>query len=105
MRINATDNHSFQAKKFRLIVGSQMYVRVGTTMTNFKTSGRYVQEYINPKAEELYNKAQKTNDIKEKVRLYDKMGHYELKSLNTKERLRCVLETFNRFLILEDKLI
>ena len=81
MRINSIDNQSFESKKFRLIIGDQMYAHVGTTMTNFKTFGRYVQEYSNPKAEELYKQAKKTSNIKEKVRLYDEMGHYELKNL------------------------
>ena len=96
MYINPINNQTFEAKKFRLIVDDQIYTRVGTMMTNFKTTGKYVREFSNPKAEELYKKAQQTRDMEEKIQLYDQMGHYELKRLNIKERLH---NTINKLLM------
>ncbi len=96
MRVNSIDDNAFKAKKFRLVVNAVDYDRVGGRLTNFKNVGKYVKEYSNPTAKELYEQAQKTKDVKEQIRLYEEMGDYELKSLNLFERLR---EKFNKFVM------
>ena len=83
-------------KPFRIVANSIMYSHLGTSLVHFKKPSKYVMEYKNPKAKELYEKAQKTADIKEKVRLLDEMGHYELKSLNLSEIIK---EKFNKFVM------
>ena len=94
MRVTSIDNNTFKAKNFRLVVNAVDYDRVGSRLTNFRNVGKYVKEYSNPTAKELYEQAQKTSDVKEQIRLYNKMGHYELKCLNLKEFLK---EKFNKF--------
>ena len=87
MRINQITNQKFEAKNFRQAVSNKLYVRVGTKMTSFKTKGKYVKEYSNPHAEELYKKAKQTKDYNERIRLLDQMGDYELIDLNIKENV------------------
>ena len=84
-----------KVKPFRIISESLTYTHFGTSLVNFRKPAKYVMEYNNPKAEELYKKAQATKNIYEKVALYEQMGHYELKSLSIKERLQ---DSFKKFL-------
>ena len=91
MRINQITNQNFESKNFKQVVGNQLYIRIGTKMTSYATTGRYVKVYSNPHAEELYKKAQQTKDYDERIRLLDQMGDYELIDLNTKAKLNKVI--------------
>ena len=96
MHINPVSNQSFEAKPFRIIADSAIYSHIGTSFVHFKKPSKYVMEYKNPRAKELYEKAKATRNISEKVALYEQMGHYELKSLNLSEIIR---EKFNKFIM------
>lgn len=94
MRINTIDNKTFQTKPFRLMAEELTYTRLGSSLVNFKKPSKYVMEYKNPRAEELYKKAQNTRDFFKKVSLYEQMGEYELKSLNFKELIEYKFDKF-----------
>ena len=86
MIISKINNLSFSSKKFRLPINNIEYNIDGRPLWSKKANS--VKEYSNPKAEELYKKAQKSNDIGEIAKLYQEMGHYELKEMNFIERVK-----------------
>lgn len=88
MQINSINNTAFEAKKFRLIVDATYYDRVDGALLNHRNVGKYVKEYSNPKARDLYNQAQKSTNVKEQIKLYNEMGDFEIKSLNIFEIIR-----------------
>ena len=92
MRINSISEQNFESKRFRIVVEPNLYSTIGSSVIRFKTSSKYVKEYSNPRAEEIYNKIQKSNDIYEKAALTEFLGHYELKELNFKEKFQSVLD-------------
>ena len=49
--------------------------------------GGYVKEYSNPEAKDIYKKLQQTKDIRERAKLDEQMGDYEIKPMNMKERI------------------
>ena len=75
--INSQTN-SFQGnKKFRIYSDTMDYIDFNSRIT-FSNNTRWAKEYENPNAKELYKKAKATKDWKEKVRLFDEMGHYKM---------------------------
>lgn len=89
--------NKIKAKPFRIISEGITYSHLGTSLVHFQKTSKYVMEYKNPKAQELYMKAQATRDIYKKAELFEQMGDYELKSLNFKEHLQ---EGLNKLLSL-----
>ena len=49
--------------------------------------GGYVKEYLNPNAKDIYKKLQETKDIYERAKLDEQLGDYEIKPMNTKEKI------------------
>lgn len=86
MKISKINNQSFGDKKFRLPIENIVYTIEGRTLWSKKTF--LVREYSNPKAKELYEKANQTKNIKDKAKLYIEMGHYEIKEMNFLERIK-----------------
>ena len=79
MKINAVNNQNFEARKFRLPVKTLDVTNPELIQYGLQTKKvNFVKEYSNPKAEVLYNKAQQTSNIKEKMRLLSEMGEFEL---------------------------
>ena len=79
MNVQVIGNQNFEAKKFRVPVRSldltnPELIQYGRSIKKVNM----IKEYSNPKAEFLYKQAQKSNNIKEKMRLYAEMGNYEL---------------------------
>ena len=79
MKINTINNQNFEAKRLRVTVKN-----LDLTNPELVEFGRQVKnvnllkEYSNPKDKILYNRAMKTNNIREKARLLSKMGDFEL---------------------------
>ena len=79
-KINSnTFNQNFNAKKFRVPVKISTIDRSGIADRIKKKPGKWVQEYSNPKAEEIYKKAMGTEDLFKSLHLLRSMGAYELK--------------------------
>ena len=97
MYISSISNRMFEAKKFRVPIELVDYDRIGTELVNFrKYSGRWVREYPNPNAEEIYKQAQKEKDLNKKMQLLSSMGHYELKDISLKAK---IIEWFNKKIV------
>ena len=89
MKIQKIDNTNFGARKFRVPVKVERYERGRNNSIDIRTvSGRWVEEYSNPDAEELFMQAQKTDSISEKLNLLRQMGHPELKDISLQARLK-----------------
>ena len=86
MIINKIDNQTFCSKKFRLPIKDFVYAMDGIPI--FSKKSYSVKEYSNPKAKELYKKAQRADTFKESAELYKQMGHYEIKKMNLIERIK-----------------
>ena len=79
MKINAINNQNFEARKLRLPVKTLDLTNPELINYGRQTKNvNMVKEYSNPNAKVLYNEAMKSNDIKEKARLFSKMGEFEL---------------------------
>ncbi len=94
MRISKINNQSFESKNFRLPINNFIYTIDGRPLWSKKANA--VREYSNPKAKELYEKAQKSHDIKEIINLYNEMGHYELKEMNFGEQIKSFFKALRR---------
>ena len=79
MRVNAVTNQNFEGNRFRLPI-NQIQTKWWTKKVDC------LKEFENPKAEELYKKAQQTSDLKEKADLLAQMGHYRITD-NKKESI------------------
>ena len=83
MRLQATNNTTFEARKLRIPVNkivldvSEHWIIPDNKLT---VRGNWSKIYENPNARTLYKQAQKTNDSKERIRLYAEMGHYDIVS-------------------------
>ena len=86
MIVNKINNLSFCSKKFRLPINNIEYNIDGRPLWSKKANS--VKEYSNPKAKELYKKAQKSSDIREIAKLYEEMGHYEIKEMSFMEKIK-----------------
>ena len=75
MKISTINNQIFEAQKFRLPVKEAIF-----GPPEFHCTGKvnWVKEYTNPKAKDLYEKAMKTKDLQEKMKLFNQMGEYKL---------------------------
>ena len=73
--INSQTN--FNAKNFKIKSNKMQYTYTDTGYTFFKNM-YWAKEYSNPKAEELYNRAMQTKDLKQKTELFKEMGHYKM---------------------------
>ena len=92
MKICAINNQKFEAKKFRLplkIVKDTESVRTSLNFVSKQTDlpGIYVMEYSNPKAKELYERAQKTTNLEKKLDLLEKMGDYKVINIAEEQTL------------------
>ena len=89
MKIQKIDNTNFGTKKFRVPVKVETFERDNNNLVKFrKVSGNWVEEYSNPDARELFMRAQKTGNIREKIELFSKMGRPELKNLSLRARIK-----------------
>ena len=78
MKIQAVSSPiTFEAKKFRLKMNSIEYIDPNSGHS-FSAHMFWAREYSNPNAEMLYKRANATKDIKEKAKLYNEMGHYQM---------------------------
>jgi len=84
MKINSI-GQTFEAKKFRLPV-NYLETEWG------KLPVDCAKEFDNPAAEDLYNKAQKTKDLKEKINLLSQMGDYKLVDGNAEKTIKSFFE-------------
>lgn len=97
MKINTINNQIFEAKKFRLPIKTidyshpelMKYAKVTKNVCMYK-------EFSNPNAENLYKLAEKTNDIKEKIRLYQEMGDYTI--INAGDSYKAFQKSLDEFL-------
>ncbi len=101
MHINQIDiiqnNLTFENKKFRVPIKLVDYDRIGTSLINFRNlSGKWVREYSNPNAKEIYKQAQKEKNLNKKIQLIRSMGHYALKDISFKTR---ITEWFNKIIV------
>lgn len=71
MKINSITNQSFEANKFRIPV-KKVQTKWGDIPVDC------VKEFDNPKARELYERAQKTENIEERINLLSQMGDYRI---------------------------
>ena len=88
MNIQPISSTNFEArKKFRIPIKIQTYKRTNGELVDFKNlSGKWVEEYSNPDAKNLYKKAKAAKDWREKVRFLEEMGDYELVDISTKKK-------------------
>ena len=94
MRIIKIVNQSFESQKLRLPINDIIYTIDGIPLWSKKSN--CVKEYSNPNAKQLYEKAKQSHDIKEVMKLYDEMGHYEIKPMNFVEKVNFI-EKIKRF--------
>ena len=71
MKIDSINNQTFQASRLRINV-KRIQTRWGSVSVDC------VKEYENPKAEELYQLAMQTKDIKERIDILSQLGHYKI---------------------------
>ena len=81
MKVQVISSPKFEAKRFKLPIGFE--------------PGLY-KEYSNPNAQSLYNLAQKTANLKEKVSFYRKMGNYTI--IDKRNTYNSYQKSFNEYI-------
>jgi len=71
MKINSITGQNFEGKKFRIPI-KKISTKWGDVPVDC------AKEFSNPKAGELYNQAQKAQNIKDRVNLLSQMGEYRI---------------------------
>ena len=71
MRVDSIKYQTFEGNKFRLPI-KNLQTKWGVKRVDC------IKEYNNPRAEELYEKAQQTKDLKVKINLLSQMGDYRV---------------------------
>lgn len=88
-KINSnTFSQSFRAKKFRVPVDVRKIERKGESSHIRKVSGNWVQEFSNPKAEDIYVQVMKTEDVNRGLQLLKSMGPSKTKNISLSSRIR-----------------
>lgn len=101
MKIQAINNQSFGAKKFRIPVKSML---VGDAESGFgKRKVNWVKEFSNPNAETLWNQALNETSMKKKLSLLEAMGEYKLIDLEQEKQIKKALKKMESFLNKKDK--
>ena len=93
MKIQTINSHTnFEAKKNFRVYYNQLDSRYSLLGLDTSKNIYCAKEYLNPKAEEFYKKAQVAKDCNTKSKLYKKMGAYELIVFGT--GIVCLLRKF-----------
>lgn len=101
MNVQAINNQSFGAKKFRIPVKTAM---VGSPETGFaKRKVNLVKEYSNPNAEKLWKQAMQETSIKKKTSLIEAMGEYKLIDLEQEKQIARAFKKMQKFLNKSEK--
>ena len=90
MNYDIKKSRTFTAKKFRLPVKNITYTIDGITVWSKKCN--LAKEFSNPNAEQLFNQAQQAADLKERARLLEEMGDFELVDMNLKKGISDFLQ-------------
>ena len=80
MQVGIINSQNFKAQRFSLPIGSEVEL---------------YKEYSNPNAQNLYNLAQKTINLKERASLYSKMGDYTI--IDKRNTYKSFQKSFNEY--------
>lgn len=101
MRINAISSNNITDKgiRFRLPVKEYMTGIDPVKGEITHVSCNYMMVYKNPDARKIYKQALAAADIKEKARLFDEMGEYELVDMTQESRWSRMKHKIGEFFI------